>query len=88
VAVVENSLTRRKPCQEFHLKNKKKCLTNGCQYDIMIIENEREVKNMYIAIIIFTVLSIFGESHIEKNNKEINLNLFAIIDLILIIIYF
>jgi hypothetical protein len=43
---------------------------------------------MYIAIIIFTILSIFGESHIEKNNKEINLNLFAIIDLILIIIYF
>jgi hypothetical protein len=43
---------------------------------------------MYIAIIIFTILSIFGESSIEKNNKEINLNLFAIIDLILIIIYF
>jgi hypothetical protein len=43
---------------------------------------------MYIAIIIFTILSIFGEGSIEKNNKTINLNLFAIIDLILIIIYF
>ena len=44
---------------------------------------------MYIAIIIFTILSIFGESYIdEKNNKKININLFAIIDLILIIIYF
>jgi hypothetical protein len=43
---------------------------------------------MYIAIIIFTILSIFSEGRIEKNNKSISLNLFAIIDLILIIIYF
>jgi hypothetical protein len=43
---------------------------------------------MYIAIIIFTILSIFGEGYIERNNKRICLNLFAIIDLILIIIYF
>lgn len=56
---------------------------------VQVKEKEREVKNMYIAIIIFTILSIFGESYIdERNNKRIDINLFAVIDLILIIIYF
>ena len=43
---------------------------------------------MYIAIIIFTVLSIFGEGHLQINNNKININWFAVVDLILIIIYF
>ena len=43
---------------------------------------------MYIAIIIFTILSIFGEGHFQINNKKININWFAVVDLILIIIYF
>ena len=43
---------------------------------------------MYIAIIIFTILSIFSEESIERNNKKICINLFAVVDLILIINYF
>ena len=43
---------------------------------------------MEIAIIIFTILSIIGEGNIKINNKKININWFAVIDLILIIIYF
>ena len=43
---------------------------------------------MKIAIIIFTILSIIGEGYIKIDNKKININWFAVIDLILIIIYF
>lgn len=43
---------------------------------------------MGIAIIIFTILSIFGEGYIKINDNKININWFAVIDLILIIIYF
>ena len=43
---------------------------------------------MYIAIIIFTILSIFGKGHLQINDNKIDINWFAVVDLILIIIYF
>ncbi len=43
---------------------------------------------MGIAIIIFTILSIFGKGYIKINDSKIDINWFAVIDLILIIIYF
>ena len=43
---------------------------------------------MEIAIIIFTILSIIGTGNLTINDKKFPINWFAVIDLILIIIYF